>query len=215
MEKLTKYWNDRYVNGGNSGAGSYGLEAFTKAQVINKWIKQYGIKTINEIGCGDGNNLLLYDIPISYTGYDISQKAVEICNEKTRRIPNSLKYYFTNEFNDMDFDADLCLVLDVWYHLVDDLDFHKFCRDLFEGRGKWKYIIIYSTDTDSQFLDDGTPLAAHLKFRKVLETVESYPNWELLYWLSGFQTSDEKTYNFPASKKFFIFKRKHLENPMG
>lgn len=207
MEKLTKYWDDRYVQGGNSGAGSYGTEAAVKANIINHWINEYDIRTVNEIGCGDGNNLLLYDVKTAYTGYDISPKAIEMCNDKTKKMRNSLKFYFTTEESGMDLDADLCLCLDVWYHQVDDEDFEKLCDTLFV-KGNWKYIIIYSMDSNNQFTAEGVPFAAHLKNREVLSKVKEFPNWEVVYWVSGFNTSDNKTKMFPAEKKFFLFKRK-------
>ncbi len=157
MGDVAKYWEDRYKSGGNSGAGSYGEEAFMKAHVINYWITELGIRTLNEIGCGDGNNLLMYKVPISYTGYDISFAAVEKCNQLTKRIPNGLKYYFTNDMNDIDYQADLCLCLDVWYHQVDNALFNELCQLLFVTN-EWKYIIIYSNDTNSQFTIEGQPL---------------------------------------------------------
>jgi len=206
MEKLKEYWDTRYRQGGTSGAGSYGVEAVTKANLINTWIKQYGIRTINEIGSGDGNNLLFYHVPISYTGYDLSSKAVELANEKTRKIKNSLKYFFTNNYDDQNFDADLCLCLDVWYHEVEDQDFEALCQTLFV-KGKWKYIIAYTTDTDIQVLADGTPLADHLKFRPFLDTVKEFPQWEVLSVVTGFNTSDGLPMLFPNGKKFFLLKR--------
>jgi SAM-dependent methyltransferase len=205
-QNLTEYWNNRYLQGGNSGAGSYGQEALMKASLINHWIKENNIRTINEIGCGDGNNLLLYNIPISYTGFDISEKAIEICREKTRKIPNSLKYYFTNKPEDLDFDADLCLCLDVWFHQTSDEEFSFLCYQLFE-LGKWKYIIIYSSDTDSQFTNDGKPLAAHMHPREVLSKVAEYYNWKVKYWCSGYKDTNDITALFPAEKKFFLLER--------
>ena len=35
-----KYWNNRYVKGGNSGAGSYNNLAQFKGDVINNFIKK-------------------------------------------------------------------------------------------------------------------------------------------------------------------------------
>ncbi len=204
---LKKYWQDPYVGGGNSGAGSYNEEAAYKAFVINHWMKEYGMRRINEIGCGDGNNLFLYDVPISYTGYDISPKAVQICEEKFHKHRNRLKYIFTSDMNMMDYEADVCLCLDVWYHQIEEQDFEDLCKLLFEV-GKWKYIIIYSTDTDSQFTEDGTPLAKHVKFRPVLDKVAQYPQWEVAYWSSGIRTAEDKYYNFPSMKKFFLLNRK-------
>ena len=204
---LAAYWESRYLNGGNSGAGSYGAEAQMKATIINYWIKEYNIRTITELGCGDGANLWLYDVPISYCGYDISPKAIELCEEKFHKHRNRLKYIFTTNMNMIDFDSDLCLSLDVWYHQIEDEDFEDYCKLLFEV-GNWKYIIIYSTDTDSQFTEDGTPLAKHVRFRPVLDKVKEYPQWEVLFWSSGIRLSDDKNYRFPSLKRFFLLKRK-------
>lgn len=206
MEKLTEYWNQRYVQGGNSGAGSYGQEATMKASIINHWIKNNEIRTINEVGCGDANNLLMYYVDISYTGYDISPKAIQMCNEKTRKIPNSLKYFFTSDPNKQDFNADLCLCLDVWYHQTEDKDFEELCKLLFVI-GNWKYIIIYSTDTNSQFTSDGKPLAKHMHPREVLSKVAEYPEWKVKYWCSGFKSEEDISMLFPAEKKFFLLER--------
>ena len=35
-----KFWNDRYANGGNSGAGSYNELAKFKADIINNFIEK-------------------------------------------------------------------------------------------------------------------------------------------------------------------------------
>jgi SAM-dependent methyltransferase len=208
---LKSYWNNRYVTqpnsaGDGSGAGSEGLEANIKANIINLWIKQFEIKTITEVGCGSGRNLMLYNIPISYTGYDISPRAIEMCNERTRKIQNSLKYFFTNEYDKQDFNADLLLCLDVYYHIPNDDDFELLCKNLFVDF-KGKYIIAYTTDTDEQFLPDGTPLANHLRFRKFLDKVNEYGTWEALYIIEGFNTTDGKTMQLPNNKKFFLLRR--------
>jgi len=206
MEELSNYWQQRYVSGGNSGAGSYGEEAKMKGSLINHWMKLHEMRTINEIGCGDGNNLMYYNVDISYTGYDISERAIQICNEKTRKIKNSLKYFFTTEYDKQDFDADVCLCLDVWFHQVKDEDFEALCKNLFvDFRGK--YIIIYSTDTDSQFMEDGTPVAPHMRPREVLSKVAEYPQWKLKFWCSGYRDVNDRLALFPSTKKFFLFER--------
>ena len=206
MENLKEYWNNRYAGGGTSGNGSYGVEAVTKANIINHWIQELQIKTINEIGVGDGNNLLFYKIPIMYTGYDISEKAIQLCQDKTRRIANSLKYNFTTLWSEMDFEADLCLCLDVWFHQVDDKDFESLCETLF-GIGMWKYIIIYSTDTDSQVTIDGSPMGKHMRPRQVLAEVQKWTDWEVKAVIGGIKTSDDKVFEFPDGKKFFLLER--------
>ena len=212
-KSLITYWENRYKTGGNSGNGSYNQEAVMKATIINHWIKEYDIKTINEIGCGDANNLLMYTVPIAYSGYDISPKAIEICNQKTRKIRNSLMYYFTSEYNKQDFDANLLLCLDVWFHQVLDEDFEKLCKNIFtDFRGK--YVIIYSTDSNSQFTQDGLPLSPHCRNREVLSEIQKYPQWRVLYWLSGIEVNhDGKVTNeqFPGLKRFYLLERIPLD----
>jgi hypothetical protein len=209
---LQSYWENRYKNGGNSGVGSSGQEAMMKASLINHWIQQYDIRTINEVGCGDANNLLLYNVRMSYTGFDISPEAIKICKEKTRKIRNSLMYEFTTNYNDQNFDAELCLCLDVWYHAVEDQDFETLCKNLFVDF-KGKYIIIYSTDSNSQELIDGTHLAPHVRFREVLSEIQKYSEWEVLYWISGIEVKDKENkimnVQFPSSKRFYLLSRKN------
>jgi SAM-dependent methyltransferase len=195
---LKKYWEDRYQQGGNSGAGSYEMEAMLKASFINTWINDLKIRKITEIGCGDGNNLIYYDVRMSYCGYDISPKAIEMCKEKTRKIRNSLFYEFYNNPEDIDYDAELCLCLDVWYHQVDDEDF-KSLTDMLFAYGNWKYVIIYSYE-ENPFGDEKVGL--HVKYRDVLSEVEKYPNWELMHWVSGYSNN-----HLPSKKKMFLFKR--------
>lgn len=195
---LKKYWQDRYVSGGNSGAGSYGDEAIFKANFINHWIEELGINTITEIGSGDANNLLLYKVNTSYCGYDISEKAVEISNEKTKRIHNGLKYFFTSKLNEIDYDAKLCLCLDVFYHQVNDDDFNALF-DLIFKKGNWKYVIVYTAEYSniSEEL-----LGNHMKYREIQSKVAALNSWELMHWISGY--SNDK---LPSNKRFFLFER--------
>lgn len=199
---LKQFWQERYVGGGNSGAGSYNVEAMLKASIINNWIKQLDIKTIQEIGCGDANNLLLYDVRMQYTGYDISEKAIQICREKTRKIRNSLMYYFGSEEKDIDYDAKMCLCLDVWYHQINDEDFEELCQKLFV-KGNWEYVVIYSTDTNNQFTREGVVLAQHVRYREVQSKVSEFQDWELMYWQGGYSDN-----NLPSDKKMFLYRRK-------
>ena len=53
------YWEQRYREGGCSGAGSYGKFGRFKAQVLNQFVVEHGIRTVMEFGCGDGNQLSL------------------------------------------------------------------------------------------------------------------------------------------------------------
>ena len=77
----TEYWNDRYLNGGTSGQGSYGRLAEYKASFLNSLVSRYDIETVIELGCGDGSQLQLFEFK-SYLGFDVSQRAVEVCSAK-------------------------------------------------------------------------------------------------------------------------------------
>lgn len=55
-DDIVNYWNGRYETGGNSGAGSYGVESEVKASFINnlidntkKFNKQFVLYKKNEI----------------------------------------------------------------------------------------------------------------------------------------------------------------------
>ena len=92
-----KYWEDRYHQGGNSGAGSYGRLGQFKANVLNAFVSEWDIRSVIEWGCGDGHQLSLADYP-EYLGIDISEKAVEICRKKETLIKTREKNSFNPRF---------------------------------------------------------------------------------------------------------------------
>ena len=73
------YWKARYEVGKNSGAGSYNRLAEFKAEILNQFVREQGVETVLEYGCGDGNQLKLVNYP-SYIGFDISPMAISLCN---------------------------------------------------------------------------------------------------------------------------------------
>jgi len=76
----SNYWENRYKQNGNSGAGSYGILATFKSTVINNFIKEHDIKSIIDYGVGDGNQLKLFDFKhIQYTGLDVSKTIIDKC----------------------------------------------------------------------------------------------------------------------------------------
>ena len=52
-----EWWERRYSSGGTSGEGSYGRLAEFKAEIVNKFVKENGIDSVVEFGCGDGKQL--------------------------------------------------------------------------------------------------------------------------------------------------------------
>jgi SAM-dependent methyltransferase len=75
------YWRKRYDAGLDSGEGSYLQLAKFKAKVINDFVLEHGIKSVLELGCGDGNQLTLANYP-QYLGVDVSPDALERCRER-------------------------------------------------------------------------------------------------------------------------------------
>lgn len=143
-----KYWERRYRHKGNSGVGSYGEKALYKAAFINQWIRDNGIASVLELGCGDGNQLQFFE-RIPYTGLDVSPTAIQAC----RRLyeEDQLKEFFDYEtyFHEHeDVQKELALSLDVIYHLVEEEVFEKYMFRLF--RSASRFIIIYAWDVEGK-----------------------------------------------------------------
>ena len=141
-----KYWEDRYIKGGDSGIGSCGELAQYKAGVINKFVNENNIQTVIEFGCGDGNQLRHYDFP-KYVGLDISREAIKQCRNKfLGDRSKEFKLYDENQSNLELHKADLILSIDVLFHITDEVKFKTYLNTLF--RFSKKYVIIYSTNFD-------------------------------------------------------------------
>jgi len=166
-----EYWENRYRENGNSGAGSYRHFAEFKAKTINNFVDEENIISVLELGCGDGNQLKLAKYK-KYIGFDVSKKSITFCKD-------IFKNDASKEFRLMDSYSNekcqLALSLDVIYHLVEDEVFHNYMKTLFSAAEK--FVIIYSSNTDDQSLTS----AIHVRHRKFTLWVESNcPDWKLL-----------------------------------
>lgn len=193
-----RYWEDRYQKGGNSGAGSYNHLAQFKADQINKFVKENSIQTVMEWGCGDGNQLALAEYP-QYIGYDVSQKAIEICKQK---FENDCKKHFfwcgSEEFRNNNL-VDLALSLDVIYHLVEDDVFETYMERLFSSSKK--YVCIYSCNFEKKY-------ALHVRCRKFTEYVEKkLPEWSLVKFVANAYPYDEAKPNDTSWSDFYFYKK--------
>lgn len=164
------YWEQRYISGRDSGAGSYGALAIFKAATINHLVATQDISSVIEFGTGDGNQLGLINPP-KYLGFDISPTAVKRCTEIFREDPTksfNLVSAYAGET------AELTLSLDVIYHLIEDTVFDAYMRQLFSASKR--LVCIYSSN--------GTPKGytpvPHVKHRKFTRWIEqNEPNWSL------------------------------------
>ncbi|MBF0385386.1 MAG: class I SAM-dependent methyltransferase [Candidatus Omnitrophica bacterium] len=193
-----KYWQNRYNSGGNSGSGSYGKLAEFKAEVINSFVIDHGVKSVIEFGCGDGNQLMLSKYP-KYFGFDISDEAIRKCKKLFEEDSTKVFDIMANYSNQT---ADLALSLDVIYHLVEDKVFENYMNVLFAASNK--NVIIYSSD----FEDDKRCEGMHVRHRAFSKWVSSnLPEWELAKYFPN-KYPDKGKYQEGSFADFFIYKKK-------
>jgi SAM-dependent methyltransferase len=140
------YWEARYASGGVSGPGSEGHLAKFKAKVLNDFVGRHAIKSVIELGCGDGNQLSLSEYP-QYVGIDVSPTAIIRCQElfqhdKSKRFLVSRENCAQNPEP-----AELALSLDVIFHLVEDNVYEQYMRSLFDAATR--FVIIYSDNQEA------------------------------------------------------------------
>lgn len=172
-----EYWESRYAHGGTSGAGSLGKLAEFKSEVLNSFVTDYGIRSVIEFGCGDGNNLSLTRYP-AYIGLDVSRSAISLCKARFKHDTTKSFFLYDPECfvdNHTVFKAELALSLDVIFHLVEDTIFHLYMTHLFCAAER--FAIIYSSDTDAnRFFQQ-----RHIRHRLFSEWVKrNSPEYELI-----------------------------------
>lgn len=186
----SKYWENRYNSGGNSGCGSYNSNCDYKASVINRFLEQNKITSSIELGCGDGNQLSHINYK-RYYGFDVSETAVKICKDK---FEHEKEFNFTSNLEDLPLKSELVLSLDVIYHLVEDGVYEKYIKDLFSKSSK--YVIIFSTNYENN------KTSSHVKHREILPYIKKQiSDFDLFETL---QTPNE----IRTSANFYFFKKK-------
>jgi predicted TPR repeat methyltransferase len=152
----TKYWIDRYLNGGNSGAGSDGRLNVFKSEFLNSILKRYEIESILDFGCGEGA-ILRNLIAKQYMGYDPSEKVIQGLKEqylydKSKSFESDLTRVKSQ---------DLVISFDVIFHLIEDLVYENYMNSIFSYSKK--YVLIYSSNTDRS--DPEFATAPHVRHR--------------------------------------------------
>jgi hypothetical protein len=196
-----QYWERRYGQGGNSGAGSYGRLAEFKASVIEDFICEYNIKDVIEFGCGDGNQISLIEFP-SYIGLDVSPTAIQMCKNKFENDKSKSFFIYDSKLfidNHEIFQAELGLSLDVIYHLTEDDIYQKYMEDLFSSSKK--YVLIYAANTTKDYVT-----ADHVKHRKFTDWVENNTtDWELTKVINNKYSYDPSDPENTSWSDFYIF----------
>ncbi len=164
------YWERRYANLGNSGPGSYSKFAEFKAEVINAFAREQGVESVIEYGCGDGNQLKLFEFR-EYLGFDVSPTAVEACRGEFAG-DSSKRFALMGEYGGQR--ADMTMSLDVIYHLVEDEVFEAYLRRLFGSAER--FVIVYSSDRE---VAEESRRATHVRHRVFTRWVRDHlPQWK-------------------------------------
>ncbi|HKS56867.1 MAG TPA: class I SAM-dependent methyltransferase [Steroidobacteraceae bacterium] len=174
MRSSADYWEQRYSLGMDSGAGSYGELASYKAGFLNAFVASEGVRSVLELGCGDGNQLTLARYP-SYLGLDVSRTAIDRNAERFRgQADKSFLWYDPARSINLGawLQADLVLSLDVIYHLVEDRTYRDYLQSLF-GSAR-RFVIIYSSDSDTA---NATRHVRHRKF--TADVAREFPQFRL------------------------------------
>ena len=171
------YWEERYRRGETSGPGSAGVNARFKAETLNRFVQDHGVRDVIEFGCGDGQQLALARYP-EYIGLDVAQASIEMCRTRFADDPTKQFHLYPSPeivAGQGTIIADLSLSLDVIYHLVEDEIFEGYMADVFAASRRW--VILYTSDSDRV----RQVTAPHCRHRPVARYVErSFPQWELV-----------------------------------
>jgi len=192
--KSSQYWENRYIEGGNSGVGSYGILAKYKADFINSFMKKNNIESVIELGCGDGNQLALYQIK-NYVGFDVSKTVITLCRDKFKADKTKMFHLYSElDSNKNISKADLTLSIDVLFHLVEEMVFRKHINHLF--RLSNCYVIIYSTNFNNKY---NSPHQVDRSFTEYIK--KSIKNFKLI------EIDDNPHKGRDSQADFYVYKR--------
>lgn len=191
------YWKRRYARGGDSGAGSFGRLARFKASYLNEFVKREDVRSVIEFGCGDGNQLALYEFPL-YLGLDVSLDALARCRDRFAKDPTK-SFLLTEQYDRQS--ADLALSIDVLFHLVEDELFHSYLCTLFDAAER--FVVVYSSNTE----ENEVVVTGHVKHREFTKWVSANrPDWILSEHIPNeFPRVDDNQQQSDAD--FYIFVR--------
>lgn len=191
------YWESRYREGRNSGAGSYNRLAQFKADVLNRFVAAHSVGSVIEFGSGDGSQLRLADYP-RYFGVDVSTTAVEA----TRRlyVDDDRKSFLHSDELGPEHKAELSLSLDVIYHLVEDEVFERYMAQLFDA--STRFVIIYSSN------DERPSDSVHVRHRRFTDWIKSHrPEFRCIGFVENAYPEDVNDIDNTSFADFYLFER--------
>jgi SAM-dependent methyltransferase len=189
------YWEARYRQGGNSGAGSYGRLARFKAEVINALVAEERIGSVLDLGCGDGHLLSLLNLP-AYTGVDVSAAALARCAE---RFPQHRFVPFSALAREPA--AELAMSIDVVFHLVEDSAFVRYMTALFAHATR--FVLVYASNVEMAW---PSPHVRHRRFTDHVAATQAA--WRLVWHLPNRYPFDPALPDETSFADFFLFERR-------
>ena len=193
----SKYWEQRYMTGGNSGAGSYNKSAEYKALILNAFAAEKQLKHVGELGSGDGNQLRYLAFE-QYTGFDVSRTAIDLCRDIHGDRPGCDFVWLGEPQLDMsryDEAFELTLSLDVIFHLIEEDVYRAYMERLFAMSKR--YVIVYASNHDGPDRHG----AIHVRNRRFTDDVARWLHeWKLLKHV-------DNPYKHPliSEADFFVF----------
>ena len=134
------YWRGR---ANYSGSGSRGNLLAFKLKFINNFIKDHGIESVLDFGCGDMH--FASKIEVDY------YKGIDIVDRKIPSQVRAKKFELSvNRFDEVDEgrEFDLCTSIDVLYHLLEEEQAYlDSCLDKMINHSS-RYLLIYAQDSD-------------------------------------------------------------------
>lgn len=139
-----RYWEKRYAKGGRSGSGSLGKVALFKAGFLNELVRRYGIRSVVELGCGDGDQLAMAEYPV-YRGLDIAPTAVAMCRERFAGDQSKrFEVYDPEHFMAEKYAAEMAISLEVIFHLTEENIYRAYMRHLFALGKRW--VVVFASN---------------------------------------------------------------------
>ena len=138
---------------------------------MNGIVRERDVKSVVELGVGDGNQASLLDIPV-YAGIDVVPLVVE---RARMRFADRAGWTFheAGTLRPADKRFDMSMSLDVIYHLIEDEVFDAYMRDL--TRFADRFMLIYASDHDAD------ASAKHVRHRAYSRWLADHaPEWRLL-----------------------------------
>jgi SAM-dependent methyltransferase len=168
------YWDKHYLTGGDSGAGSFGAFSSWKADIVNQVISTYQINTVLEFGCGDGNQLLKFQIP-EYRGLDVSSSAVATCKEIFKN-DKSKSFSVIRPNSNLDVSsAQLVMSLEVLMHITLEEDYLWTLEKIFESSEE--FVLIQAPLFEYKLF----PKHSHEKYRDIFRYLIDYLDcWSII-----------------------------------